>query len=51
MPDKNGKFADVVLGFDNLEGYVDPDYAKGCPYFGALIGRYGNRIGGGTVHA
>ena len=48
MPDKNGKFADIVLGFDNLEGYVNPGYVKGCPYFGALIGRYGNRIGGGT---
>jgi aldose 1-epimerase len=43
VPDKNGKLADVVLGFDNLEGYLNP----GDPYFGALIGRYGNRIGGG----
>ena len=41
MPDKNGKFADVVLGFDDLPGYIDKS-----PYFGALIGRYGNRIGG-----
>jgi len=41
VPDKNGKFADVVLGFDNLQGYIDKS-----PYFGALIGRYGNRIGG-----
>jgi aldose 1-epimerase len=46
MPDKNGKFADIVLGFDTLDGYVNPAYVKGCPYFGALIGRYGNRIGG-----
>jgi aldose 1-epimerase len=46
MPDKNGKLADIVLGFDNLDGYVNPGYVKGCPYFGALIGRYGNRIGG-----
>ncbi len=46
MPDKNGKFADVVLGFDNLDGYMNPGYVKACPYFGALIGRYGNRIGG-----
>lgn len=45
MPDKSGKLADVVLGFDTLEGYVNPTYVKGCPYFGALIGRYGNRIG------
>ena len=41
VPDKNGKFADVVLGFDDLQGYIDKS-----PYFGALIGRYGNRIGG-----
>jgi aldose 1-epimerase len=41
VPDRNGKFADVVLGFDSLD-----DYLKKHPYFGALIGRYGNRIGG-----
>jgi len=46
MPDKNGKFADIVLGFDSLDGYTSAAYLKGCPYFGALIGRYGNRIGG-----
>ena len=40
MPDKNGKLGDIVLGYDNLQGYVDK-----TPYFGALIGRYGNRIG------
>lgn len=38
-PDKNGHFADVVLGSDKLDGYLG-----GSPYFGALIGRYGNRI-------
>ncbi len=47
MPDKNGKFADIVLGFDTLDGYTNPGYVNACPYFGALIGRYGNRIGGG----
>jgi len=41
VPDKNGKPGDVVLGCDNLEAYL----AK-TPYFGALIGRYGNRIAG-----
>jgi len=46
MPDKNGNFADVVNGFDTLNGYTDPKYTGACPYFGALIGRYGNRIGG-----
>jgi aldose 1-epimerase len=40
--DKNGNLADIVLGFDELEPYL-----KGTPYFGALIGRYGNRIAGG----
>lgn len=39
-PDKNGTFEDVVLGYDSLGGYL-----KASPYFGALVGRYGNRIG------
>jgi aldose 1-epimerase len=39
-PDRSGKMADVVLGFDTLDNYL-----KRHPYFGALIGRYGNRIG------
>jgi aldose 1-epimerase len=42
VPDKSGKFEDVVLGYDNLDGYI-----KSSPYFGALIGRYGNRIAKG----
>ena len=41
-PDKNGKFADVVVGCKNPE-----DYYGDNPYFGATIGRFGNRIGGG----
>jgi aldose 1-epimerase len=41
-PDRNGKFGDVVLGFNDLDSYL-----KGHPYFGALIGRYGNRIAKG----
>ena len=45
MPDKNGNYADVVNGFDTLDGYTNPKYVGACPYFGALIGRYGNRIG------
>src|SRR5476649_453406 len=47
VPDKNGKLGDIVLGFDSLDGYVKDSYLKGCPYFGALIGRYGNRIANG----
>jgi aldose 1-epimerase len=42
VPDKNGKFGDVVLGYDQLGGYL-----TNSPYFGALIGRYGNRIARG----
>lgn len=39
-PDRNGEMADVVLGFDGLDGYVG-----GHPYFGAIVGRCANRIG------
>ncbi|WP_426104969.1 aldose epimerase family protein [Massilia sp. TSP1-1-2] len=38
-PDRAGNHADIVLGFDSVEPYIDDS-----PYFGALIGRYGNRI-------
>ncbi|HBE80449.1 MAG TPA: galactose-1-epimerase [Firmicutes bacterium] len=41
-PDKNGKLGDIVLGFNNLK-----DYQGTHPFFGALIGRYGNRIAKG----
>ncbi|GAA4794964.1 aldose epimerase family protein [Streptomyces ziwulingensis] len=43
VPDRDGRVADVVLGFTGLEGYVDHP----GPYFGALVGRYANRIAGG----
>ena len=42
VPDRNGKLADVVLGYDNLE-----DYIKASPFFGCLVGRFGNRIAKG----
>jgi aldose 1-epimerase len=47
VPDKNGELGNVVLGFDSLAGYQSPEYLKGGPYFGATIGRYGNRIAKG----
>jgi aldose 1-epimerase len=45
VPDDDGHRDNVVLGFDDLQGYVDNNNPG--PYFGALIGRYGNRIAGG----
>ena len=51
VPDKNGKPADVVLGFKTLQEYVQkaspPVTSNGGPYFGETIGRYGNRIAKG----
>jgi aldose 1-epimerase len=41
-PDRNGKIDDIVLGYDQLEGYLSKS-----PYFGSIIGRYGNRIANG----
>ena len=41
VPDKTGALGDVVLGYNTVE-----DYVKDTPYFGAIVGRYGNRIGG-----
>jgi len=40
VPDRDGKLADVVLGYDTADGYVNDK-----SFFGALVGRYGNRIG------
>jgi aldose 1-epimerase len=42
VPDRNGRLGDIVLGFDDLQAYV-----KDSPYFGAIVGRYGNRIAKG----
>ena len=43
VPDRNGNLADIVLGYDTLDEYIK----NNSPYFGALIGRYGNRIAKG----
>lgn len=43
VPDKNGKVEDVVLGFDDVQGYQ-----SGKAYFGATIGRFGNRLANGA---
>jgi aldose 1-epimerase len=45
VPDKAGNFEDVVLGHEDLKGYTE----VGNPYFGAIIGRYGNRIAKGRL--
>ena len=41
-PDRAGRFDDIVLGYDSLSGYL-----RDTPYFGAIVGRYGNRIAKG----
>lgn len=42
VPDRDGRLDDIVLGYDDLEGYLTDS-----PYFGAIVGRYGNRIANG----
>ena len=52
VPDRNGKSEDIVLGFDNLDGYVNNNTHKGTAYLGPIVGRYANRIANGkfTLH-
>jgi aldose 1-epimerase len=44
VPDRDGKLADIALGYDRVEDYMN---AVDKPYFGAIVGRYGNRIAKG----
>src|SRR5437762_595328 len=43
----NGETVDIVLGFDKVDDYFSKEYLTSYPYFGAVIGRYANRIKGG----
>ena len=49
MPDKNGNADNIVCGFENLESYLCDEYLGSYPYFGAIIGRFGNRISKGHL--
>jgi len=48
VPDRTGKSDDVLLGFDDLDGYVNNTTHKGTAYFGPIVGRYANRIAKGS---
>ncbi|WP_340114877.1 aldose epimerase family protein [Maribellus mangrovi] len=49
MPNKNGGIDNIVCGFDKLDDYLSDEYLGSYPYFGAIIGRFGNRIAGGDL--
>lgn len=49
MPNKNGSIDNVVCGFEKLETYLSDEYLGSYPYFGAIIGRFGNRIAKGEL--
>ncbi len=49
MPDKIGEMENIVCGFKNLDNYLSNEYLGSYPYFGAIIGRFGNRIAKGNL--
>ena len=49
MPGKKGNIENIVCGFDELEDYLSEEYLGSYPYFGAIIGRFGNRIAKGQL--
>jgi len=48
VPDNNGNKIDIVLGFNTFEEYTSQKYINSCPYFGAIVGRFANRIAKGS---
>jgi len=46
-PDRYGVAGEIALGFDSAEGYMNDVYINNCPFFGAIAGRYANRIANG----
>ena len=49
MPNSKGGVENIVCGFDKLEHYLSDEYLGSYPYFGAIIGRFGNRIADGKL--
>lgn len=49
MPDQQGHVENIACGFEKLENYLGEEYLGSYPYFGALIGRFGNRIANGKL--
>ncbi len=49
VPDKDGKTENIACGFNRLNDYLNDSYLENYPYFGAIIGRFGNRIANGKL--
>ena len=49
MPDKNGVIENIAWGFEKLEHYLSDEYLSSYPYFGCVVGRFGNRIAKGHL--